>query len=200
MKSNIVHLTELARWSAVGLRAMALLTIILGLAYPLAMWGVGSLIAHRQVTGSLVESDGRVVGSALIGQEFDGAEWLHSRPSANDYDAMSSGGTNLGPNSEELVDAVAARRAAIAAADHATDIPADALTASGSGLDPDISPEYAHQQEARIAEARGMAVEDVAAIIEHHTKGRFLGVLGEPRVNVLECNADLSQFGTDALE
>ncbi|MGY2079952.1 potassium-transporting ATPase subunit KdpC [Modestobacter sp. SYSU DS0657] len=190
-----------------AVRALLVATVALGLAYPLLMTGVAQLIAPARADGSLVSSsDGTVVGSSLIGQSFtdeDGdplPEYFQTRPSASDYDGAASGGSNLGPNSEELVAAVGERRADVAAFNGVAvdEVPADAVTASGSGLDPDISPEYAALQVARVAEARGMPVDDVRALVHEHTDGRDLGFIGAPHVRVLELNLALDQrFGAE---
>ena len=145
----------------------------------------------------MVQVQGKDVGSSLIGQEFKGAQWFRSRPSAGSYDALASGGTNLGPNSPDLLKAVQKARAQIAQEDGVAPgtVPPDAVTSSASGLDPDISPAYADIQVARVAEARGLAVADVQHLVDAHTQGRILGFLGEPRVNVLELNLALAQLG-----
>ncbi|TWH71844.1 K+-transporting ATPase ATPase C chain [Modestobacter roseus] len=189
-----------------AVRALLVATVVLGLAYPLLMTGVAQLIAPARADGSLVSVDGSVVGSSLIGQSFtdeDGdplPEYFQTRPSASDYDGAASGGSNLGPNSEELVAAVGERRADVAAFNGVpeSEVPADAVTASGSGLDPDISPEYAALQVARLAEARGVPVDDVQALVDEHTDGRDLGFIGAPHVRVLELNLALDQrFGAE---
>ncbi|MGY5884624.1 potassium-transporting ATPase subunit KdpC [Modestobacter lacusdianchii] len=190
-----------------AVRALLVATVVLGLAYPLLMTGVAQLIAPGRADGSLVTSpDGTVVGSSLIGQSFTDSdvdplpEYFQTRPSASDYDGAASGGSNLGPNSEELVAAVGERRADVAAFNgvEASEVPADAVTASGSGLDPDISPEYAALQVARVAEARGVPVDDVQALVDEHTDGRDLGFIGAPHVRVLELNLALDQrFGAE---
>ncbi|SDQ10993.1 K+-transporting ATPase ATPase C chain [Curtobacterium sp. UNCCL20] len=190
------------RSAGVAVRLTLLATVVLGIAYPLAVWGVGQAAFHDQANGSMVESsDGTVVGSSLIGQSFDGGhadEWFQSRPSAageKGYDAGASSGSNLGPTNPDLRKAVEERRAAVAKADGVSpaDVPADAVTASGSGLDPDISPEYAQQQIARVAAARGMSTDAVRALVDQHTESRQLGFLGEPVVNVLELNLALAK-------
>jgi K+-transporting ATPase ATPase C chain len=139
------------------------------------------------------------VGSALIGQEFDGDQWFWSRPSVagDGYDALSSGGSNLAADNPDLVATVGDRQAAVAEADgvRPEDVAADAVTASGSGLDPDISPEYARQQVARVAAARGLDPADVTRLVEEGTQGRLLGFVGEPRVNVLRLNLALEALG-----
>ena len=194
------------RQLAAAVRALLVATVVLGLAYPLLMTGVAQLIAPARADGSLVSVDGAVVGSSLIGQSFtdeDGdplPEYFQTRPSASDYDGAASGGSNLGPNSEELVAAVGERRADVAAFNGVaeSEVPADAVTASGSGLDPDISPEYAALQVARVAEARGVPVDDVQGLVDEYTDGRDLGFIGAPHVRVLELNLALDQrFGAE---
>ncbi|SOC89230.1 K+-transporting ATPase ATPase C chain [Curtobacterium sp. 314Chir4.1] len=186
----------------VAVRLTLLSTVVLGIAYPLAVWGVGQAAFHDQANGSMVtSSDGTTVGSSLIGQSFDGKsadEWFQSRPSAageKGYDAGASSGSNLGPSNPDLRNAIEARRAAVAKADGvpASEVPADAVTASGSGLDPDISPAYAEQQVARVASARGLSESAVRKLVEQHTEARQLGFLGEPVVNVLELNLALAK-------
>ncbi len=183
------------RQTLAGLAVLLAFTVVFGLGYPLLMTGVGQLAFHDQANGSMVQADGRDVGSSLIGQEFTGAEWFHSRPSASAYDALASGGTNLGPNSPDLLKAVQKARAKIALQNGVSpsEVPPDAVTSSGSGLDPHISPAYADLQVARVAQARGMSVADVQKLVDDHTQGRILGFLGEPRVNVLELNLALAE-------
>jgi K+-transporting ATPase ATPase C chain len=189
------------RSTGVAIRLTLLSTVVLGIAYPLAVWGVGQAAFHDQANGSMVtSSDGATVGSSLIGQSFSGKgadRWFQSRPSAageDGYDANASSGSNLGPNNPDLVKAIEERQRRIAEADGVpvSSIPADAVTASGSGLDPDISPEYALQQVSRVADARGLSEERVRALVEQHTEARQLGFLGEPVVNVLELNLALA--------
>ncbi|GAA3332023.1 potassium-transporting ATPase subunit KdpC [Curtobacterium sp. C1] len=189
------------RSTGVAIRLTLLSTVVLGVAYPLAVWGVGQAAFHDQANGSMVtDSSGKVVGSSLIGQSFDGKDadrWFQSRPSAageKGYDANASSGSNLGPSNPDLTKAVEERRAALAKADgvSAADVPADAVTASGSGLDPDISPEYALQQVSRVASARGLSADAVRKLVDEHTESRQLGFLGEPVVNVLELNLALA--------
>jgi K+-transporting ATPase ATPase C chain len=186
-------LTDLRR----GLIALALFTAITGLAYPLVVFGVGQLAFRGAANGSLVVSEGRVVGSRLIGQSFSDPRYFWGRPSAagrDGYDPTASGASNLGPTSKRLSDEVAERRDALLEANPgktAADIPAELVTASGSGLDPDISPAAAEFQVARVAKARGLDPAAVRQLVRAHTEGRVLGVLGEPRVNVLELNLAL---------
>jgi K+-transporting ATPase ATPase C chain len=190
------------RSTGVAVRLTLLATVVLGVAYPLAVWGVGQAAFHDQANGSMVtDSSGKVVGSSLIGQSFTGTgadRWFQSRPSAageDGYDANASSGSNLGPNNPDLLQSIEERRAAVAKADgvSAAEVPADAVTASGSGLDPDISPEYALQQVSRVADARGMSEQQVRALVQQHTESRQVGFLGEPVVNVLELNLALAK-------
>ena len=173
---------------------IGLFTVVLGLGYPLAVTGVAQTVFPDQANGSLVrDGDGAVRGSALIGQSFTGTTYLHPRPSAagDGYDASSSSGSNMGPLNEDLKARVAETAAAIRTEDGSGVIPADAVTASGSGLDPDISPAYARLQAARIARARGVTVQQVQSIIDANTEQPFLGFIGPPHVNVLLANRDL---------
>ncbi|MBF4582206.1 potassium-transporting ATPase subunit KdpC [Curtobacterium sp. VKM Ac-2865] len=187
----------------VAVRLTVLATVVLGVAYPLAVFGVGQVAFHDQANGSMVtDASGTVVGSSLIGQAVSGKQadrWFQTRPSAageDGYDAGASSGSNLGPSNPDLTKAIDERRAAVAKADGvaAADVPADAVTASGSGLDPDVSPEYARQQVARVAEARGLSESRVRALVAAHTESRQLGVLGAPAVNVLELNLALAKL------
>lgn len=180
---------------------MALFTLLLGLAYPLTVTGIAQGVFPRQANGSLVrDAGGRVVGSALIGQPFAGATYLHPRPSAagDGYDAAASSGSNLGPLNPDLAARVAESAQAIRAEDGPGVIPADAVTTSASGLDPDVSPAYARLQAARIARARGVPVQQVQTIIDGQTQGALLGFVGQPRVNVLLTNRALdARFGAE---
>jgi K+-transporting ATPase ATPase C chain len=185
----------------VAVRLTVLATVVLGVAYPLAVFGVGQVAFHDQANGSMVtDASGKVVGSSLIGQAVSGKDanrWFQGRPSAageDGYDAGASSGSNLGPSNPDLTKAIDERRAAVAKADGvpAAEVPADAVTASGSGLDPDVSPEYARQQVARVAEARGLSESRVRALVASHTESRQLGVLGGPAVNVLRLNLALA--------
>jgi len=177
----------------ISIRMTVILTLITCGIYPLAVYAVGQLAFRDKANGSLIERGGHVIGSDLIGQPFTSERYFHSRPSAagNDgYDGTASGGTNFGPTSKKLADSIAA---AVKTFDVHTNVPADAVTASASGLDPHISPENAYAQSARVARANGMSLDAVHALIARHTEGRFLGVFGEPRVNVLLLNLDLDK-------
>jgi potassium-transporting ATPase KdpC subunit len=185
-----------------AVRATIVLGVITGLAYPLAMTGIAQVTMPGKADGSLIAQDGTVVGSSMIGQMWKGEDWFHGRPSAIDYDASTSSGSNLGPTSQDLADQVAQRVKAILALEGpynpgltAAGIPVDLLTASGSGLDPDISVEAATLQAPRIAAVWGLSMDQVEALIDDATTGRVLGVLGEPRVNVLALNLALQQLG-----
>jgi potassium-transporting ATPase KdpC subunit len=197
-----VKLTRQA-WTAI--RAMIVLTIVLGIVYPAAIWIVG-LAMPSQSNGSLLRnSAGEIVGSSLIGQSYTDAkgnplpEWFQSRPSAagdTGYDANASSGSNYGPENPDLIKAITDRRAQIAAFDGVSpsQVPPDAVTASASGLDPDISEAYALIQVNRIAQARGLDAAAVRQLVESHLEGRLLGFIGEPVVNVVELNLALSQL------
>jgi K+-transporting ATPase ATPase C chain len=193
-----------ARQYGVALRAMLVFTVILGVAYPLAITAFGQVALPNQANGSLIHENSGVVGSALIGQSFTDAEgaalpeWFQSRPSAagDGYDAAASSGSNLGPENADLIAAIADRKSAIEESDGVTadQIPADALTASASGLDPQISAEYARIQVNRVSAARGLPVATVSALVESRIQGRDLGFLGEPTVNVLQLNLALESL------
>ena len=168
------------------------LTLVTGVAYPLLVTAVGQVAFPEQANGSLIERDGTVVGSALIGQSFDDARYFWSRPSAAGYNGAASTGSNLGPTNPALFDAVNERVTMLKAAHGGKSaVPIDLVTASGSGLDPHISPAAANYQASRVARERGISLEQVKAAIVDHTEGRTFGVLGEPRVNVLLLNLAL---------
>lgn len=183
---------------------IALFTGVLGVAYPLAVTGVAQAAFSDQANGSLVrDKAGQVVGSALVGQTFSQPGYLHPRPSAagDGYDAAASSGSNLGPLNPDLIARVKADAEKLRVEAGKAVVPADAVTTSASGLDPHISPAYAKLQAARIAEARGVAVEEVSKVIEQHVEGRTFGVLGQPRVNVLLTNRALdARFARPAAE
>lgn len=169
---------------------LAGMTLLTGLAYPLAITGLAQALTPAAANGSLIERNGTVIGSGLIAQDFTGARYLHPRPSAAAFSAMPSGASNLGPSSASLQSEVAARRSAWEQANGGT-APIDAVTTSGSGLDPDVSPENARGQAARIAAARGLPIATVQQIIAGNSEGRWLGLYGEPHVNVLLTNLAL---------
>ena len=176
----------------------AVLAVLTGLAYPLAVTGLAHLAFRTQAEGSLVYREGRAVGSALVGQRWQGPEWFHGRPSAAGYDAAASSGSNLGPTSRRLAELIRERIRAILELEgpynsglRAADIPVDLLTASASGLDPHISPAAAELQAPRIAAVQGIPLREIRRLIAEHTEGRTVGLLGEPRVNVLELNLAL---------
>ena len=178
---------------------LLLMTVITGVLYPLAATGLTQLIFPRQANGSLIVKDGKPVGSALIGQSFTDPKYFWGRPSAtspNAYNASASSGSNQGPTNPALTDAVKQRIAALRAADpgNTAPVPVDLVTASGSGLDPEISPAAAQYQVARVARARGLSTSQVQALVNEYTSGRQLGMLGEPRVNVLQLNRALDRL------
>ncbi len=181
-----------------GLRIKIFLTVLLGVVYPLAMTGISQLFFPHQANGSLVTAGGKVIGSELIGQSFTKPEYFQGRPSnagANGYDATASSGYNQGPTNKKLADRV---KAAVEQfrkdnPDYHGPIPADLVTGSASGLDPHLSPDSARAQAARVAKARGVSLEQVRELIAQFTEGPDLGVLGEPRVNVLRLNLALNQ-------
>jgi K+-transporting ATPase ATPase C chain len=173
-----------------------IMTVLTGIVYPFAVTGLAQVLFHDQAAGSLVMVDGRAVGSRVIGQSFSDPKYFWSRPSATapqPYNALASSGSNLGPLNRALTDAVGTRIAALKAADPANSlpVPVDLVTASGSGLDPDISIAAARYQTARVARIRGLDSEAVQSLIDAHARGKLLGLVGEPRVNVLELNLAL---------
>lgn len=170
-------------------------TILFGLVYPLLVTGLAQVLFPKQANGQLIEKDGTVVGSALIGQGFSNPGYFHSRPSAagNGWDAANSGGSNLGPTNRKLLDRVKSDLATAQADNPGSPVPIDLVTTSASGFDPHITPASAEFQLPRVAKARGATVDQLRALVAKHAEGRQLGVLGEPRVNVLELNLDLDQ-------
>ena len=181
-----------------GLRIKLFLTVLLGVVYPLAITGISQVVFPHQANGSLVTSGGKVIGSELIGQNFTKPEYFQPRPSAagsDGYDGRSSGGSNLGPTSQKLMDRTKASvdKFRKENPDYQEPIPADLLTASASGLDPHISPDSALAQAPRVAKTRNIATASVRQLISQHTEGPDLGLLGEPRVNVLRLNLALDQ-------
>jgi potassium-transporting ATPase KdpC subunit len=186
---------------------LVLLTVITGLAYPLAMTGIAGVIFPRQAQGSLIEKDGKVIGSALIGQSFADDKYFHGRPSATNapdpkdstktidapYNAANSMGSNLGPTSKALADRLKGDVDKLKAENPNAPVPVDLVTTTGSGLDPDISPEAARFQVPRVAKARGLPEASVNALVDTQIQGRTFGLLGEPRVNVLKLNLALDE-------
>ena len=171
-------------------------TVLLGLAYPLFVTGVARLLFPRQAAGSLILKDGQVIGSELLAQSFTSDKYFHPRPSAagNGYDATASSGSNLAQSSKTLVTRIQGDIDKLAAQNPGKPVPIDLVTTSASGLDPDITPDAAYYQAPRVAKARGLSEETVRSLIGQHTTPRQLGVLGEPRVNVLDLNLALDQI------
>src|SRR5215510_9751617 len=169
------------------------LTVLLGIIYPLVVTGLAQVMFPAKARGSLIEKDGKIIGSRLIGQPFTGPGYFHSRPSAagTGYDATASAGTNLGPTSQKLMDNVKTAAESLREENPGSPIPIDLVTASASGLDPHITPAAAEFQLPRVAKERGMTVDQLRELIAKHTEGRQFGFLGEPRVNVLELNLEL---------
>src|ERR1700681_3451086 len=171
-------------------------TLIFGVLYPLAVTGMAQLLFHDRANGQLIERNGKLVGSRIIGQAFSGSRYFHPRPSSagTGYDPRASGGSNLAPTNKNLIERVKGDVQKLHAENPNAAIPVDLVTTSASGLDPDISPEAAEFQIPRVGHARNMKQEDLRALVQKHTKGRDLGFLGEPRVNVLELNLELDSF------
>ena len=188
----MISMRDLSRQLVAALRLLLVMTVLLGLLYPAAVWAVGRAVPDR-ADGSLVRVDGEVVGSRLLGQSFPGNQWFHARPSAVQWDALASGPSNLGPSNPELVKAIEERRMVVARTEGVPpgQVPPDAVTTSGSGLDPHISPAYAALQVPRVARERGLSKATVRGLVADATRGRSLGFLGEPTVNVLELNVAL---------
>lgn len=183
------------RQSIIACRMLLVLTVLTGLAYPDLVTGLAENWYPEQAKGSLITKDGRVIGSSLIGQSFTRPEYFHPRPSAVNYNASLSGASNLGPTSQALIDRVQADAAKFRAEnpEFSGPIPSDLLTTSGSGLDPHVSPGAALAQAPRVAKARGIALAEVEKLVAEKTELRFLGLLGEPRVNVLLLNLTLDE-------
>ena len=177
-------------------------TVLLGLIYPLVVTGLAQLLFRDKANGQLVSRNGEIIGSRIIGQAFVGPGYLHSRLSAagNGYDAANSGGTNLGPTNQKLIDRVKADVARLQAENPGQPVPVDLVTTSASGLDPDVSPAGAEFQVPRIARERGLSQDQVRQIIQQHLQPRTWGLLGEPRVNVLEVNLALDQAKAMAMK
>jgi K+-transporting ATPase ATPase C chain len=190
-------MTRYVRQAITAVLAIVVFTVVTGVVYPFVVWAVGHVAASGQTAGSYVtDAHGTVVGSSLIGQNFTGPQWFQGRPSAagTGYDAMYSGASNLSASNPMLLTQVQQRKATIAIQDGVapSEVPADALTASGSGLDPDISPAYAAIQVDRVARARGLSVAQVQALVAANTQGRAFGFIGQERVNVLLLNLALA--------
>jgi potassium-transporting ATPase KdpC subunit len=186
----------------VACKMTIVLTLLTGILYPIGLAGLAHLLFPHQAEGSLIVRNGRVVGAALIGQSFSAPRYFHGRPSAagnKGYDASNSGGSNLGPTNKTLIETVRSRASTLREQEPGInhgDIPVDLVTASGSGLDPEITPAAAEIQVPRVAKARGFTEDAVRSVVRTHTRGRVLGILGEPGVNVLQLNLALDDLGT----
>lgn len=181
----------------ISIRFTLVTALLLGLGYPLFLTGVASLLFPQQASGSLILRDGKIIGSALLAQSFTSDKYFHPRPSAagNGYDASNSGGSNLAPSNKALVDRIQGDIDKLAKESGGKPVPIDLVTTSGSGLDPDITPDSADFQSARVAKARGLSTDAVKKLIADNTTGRQFKILGEPRVNVLELNLALDRLG-----
>ena len=179
-------------WST-SIRFTLVTTVMLGLAYPLAITGIAGTLFPHQAAGSLILRDGKVIGSSLLAQSFTSDKYFHPRPSAagNGYDATSSGGSNLAQSNAKLVTRIQGDIDKLAAKNQGKPVPIDLVTTSGSGLDPDVTPDAAYYQVARVAKARGLSEDTLNKLVSAHVTPRTLGLLGEPRVNILQLNLDL---------
>ncbi|HXC47709.1 MAG TPA: potassium-transporting ATPase subunit KdpC [Candidatus Sulfotelmatobacter sp.] len=179
-----------------ALRFTLVTTLVFGVIYPLAVMGLSKMLFPKQADGSLIERNGRTIGSKLIGQSFSSDKYFHPRPSAAGagYDASASSPSNLAPTNQALIDRVKSDVARLQQENPGVPIPADLVTASGSGLDPEISPAAADFQIPRVAKARGISVDSLKSLVARHTQARTWGIFGEPRVNVLELNLDLDSL------
>jgi K+-transporting ATPase ATPase C chain len=174
-------------------------TILLGIIYPLVVTGLAQVLFHDKANGQLIEAKGKIVGSRIIGQAFSAPGYFHSRPSAVGYDAANSNGSQLGPTNKKLIERVQGDVTALQGENPSVPVPVDLVTASASGLDPDITPAAAAFQIPRVASARKIPETEIVQLVSEHTAGRTLGLLGEPRVNVLQLNLDLDRrFGAAA--